>query len=273
MNPLAREPSERSLLLDGGGSVDPVVDRVAELPRQFPVHLARIAPQPRADLGRQQRRDHSVLVRGPHGPVHAQEGSPGALFSAEAQGAAEQALDEPLEAHRHFVKPAPQLRRDPVDHAARYHGLADRRILPPAGTVLEQVVDRDREVMIRRQQPGASGDDAMAIVIGVAGEGHIEAVLQSDQAAHGVRRRRVHADPPVPIQGHEAEGGIDGLVDHSQVESVPLGDRPPVVDAGASQRIDAQLQPGRSNRLHVDDVRQVGHVGVEVVVPVGRGRA
>ena len=67
------------------------------------------------------------------------------------------------------------------------------------GRLLKQVVDRHREVVVRRQQAGAARDDAMAVVIGVAGEGDVEAILQADQALHGVRRRRIHADLAVPV--------------------------------------------------------------------------
>ena len=73
----------------------------------------------------------------------------------------------------------------------------------------EQVVDRDRQVVVGRQQAGAAGDDAVAVVVGVAGEGDVEAVLEADQPLHRVGRRRIHADPAVPVERHEAEGRID----------------------------------------------------------------
>ena len=56
------------------------------------------------------------------------------------------------------------------------------------------------QVVIRRQQARAARDDAMPVVIGVAGEGDVEAVLQADQALHGVRRGGIHADLAVPVE-------------------------------------------------------------------------
>ena len=43
-----------------------------------------------------------------------------------------------------------------------------------------------RQVMIRRHEPGTAGHHTVAIVIGVAGEGDVEAVLQTDQALHRI---------------------------------------------------------------------------------------
>ncbi|MOA27151.1 hypothetical protein D3C78_1480020 [compost metagenome] len=49
--------------------------------------------------------------------------------------------------------------------------------------MLEQVVDGHGQVVIRGQQT-ARGDDAMAVVVRVAGKGHIESFTQTDQALH-----------------------------------------------------------------------------------------
>jgi len=51
----------------------------------------------------------------------------------------------------------------------------------------KQVVDRHRQVMIRGIKTAAGGDHAMPIVVGVAGEGDVELVLEADQALHGIR--------------------------------------------------------------------------------------
>ena len=88
----------------------------------------------------------------------------------------------------------------------------------------EQVVDRDGQVVVRVQQPGARRDDAVAVGVGVVAERDVEAVLQRDQARHRVRRRAVHADLAVVVDGHEAERRIDGAVHDGQVEPVALGD-------------------------------------------------
>ncbi|ANB75427.1 hypothetical protein AYM40_23940 [Paraburkholderia phytofirmans OLGA172] len=66
---------------------------------------------------------------------------------------------------------------------------------------------------------------------GVACNGHVEAVLLANQRLHRIRRRWVHADTPIPIDTYEAEGRIDFVIDHAQVQTVAFGNRPPVVHA------------------------------------------
>ena len=82
-------------------------------------------------------------------------------------------------------------------------------------------------------------------------------VLQRDQAGHRVRARAVHADLAVVIDGHERERRVDLAVDDLDVETVDAIDRLPVVHGSAAERIDAELQSRRTDRLHVDDVPQV----------------
>jgi hypothetical protein len=53
--------------------------------------------------------------------------------------------------------------------------------------VREQVVDRGRQVSVRREQAACGGDDAVPVVVGVAGEGDVEAVLDREQPLHRVR--------------------------------------------------------------------------------------
>ena len=67
----------------------------------------------------------------------------------------------------------------------------------------------DGEVVVGVQQAGGAGDDAVAVVVGVAGPGDVEFVLVGDHAGHGVGAGAVHADAAVPVEGHEAEGGVD----------------------------------------------------------------
>src|ERR1019366_1614953 len=102
--------------------------------------------------------------------------------------------------------------------------------------------------------------DAVAVVVGVAGECDVVAVLQIDQPLHRVCRGRVHADAAVPVQAHEGEGRIDLLADNGEVEPVTLDDPRPVVHAGAAQRIDAQVNAGAADRIYIDNVAEVAHV-------------
>src|SRR6185436_10364496 len=108
-----------------------------ELPGELPVGFARIAPGAPGDFRRQQGWRNAVLVGGPYGAVLAQECGAGALFTTEAQRAVDQAVDEPFEAHRHFVEPPSEFRRHVVDHLAADDGLADARIGAPARAVLK----------------------------------------------------------------------------------------------------------------------------------------
>jgi hypothetical protein len=61
-----------------------------------------------------------------------------------------------------------------IDHLTADHGLADRDFLAPVRAVLEQIVRRHRQVVIRGQQARAARHDTVPVVIGVAGECDIE---------------------------------------------------------------------------------------------------
>ena len=71
----------------------------------------------------------------------------------------------------------------------------------------------------------------------------------------------------------KSEGRIDGLVDDGEVQPVALGNRPPVVDPGAAERIYAQADLRAANGVHVDHIAEVANVGIKVVMPVRRGGA
>ena len=94
--------------------------------------------------------------------------------------------------------------------------------------------------------------------------------LRRDQRGHRGRRRAVHPDLAVPVQRHEPPRGVDDRVHHGQVEPVALGDRTPVVDAGAAQRIGADADAGRPDRVEVHHVGQVVDVGAQEVVRAAR---
>ncbi len=141
------------------------------------------------------------------------------------------------------------------------------------GRLREQIRDRRGQVMIRIQQAGAAGDDAVAVVVGVAGERHVEPVLQRDQSGHGVGRRTIHADLAVPVERHEAEGGVDIGVLHGNLQPVPLGDAAPVGDAGAAQRIGADRKSRAANGVEIDDRAEVVDVVRDEIEPRRRGPA
>ena len=111
----------------------------------------------------------------------------------------------------------------------------------------------------------------MAIVIGVAGEGDIVAVLEADQPPHRVSRRRIHANAAIPVQSHEAERRVHHLADRGQIELVALGDPGPVMNAGAAQRIRAHANAGDPNGIEIDHAAKIVDVGAHEVM-LARGR-
>ena len=141
------------------------------------------------------------------------------------------------------------------------------------GSIAEQIVDGHRQIVIRRHQAAAGGDDAVAVVVGIAGEGHVELVLQADEPLHGIRGGGVHADLPIPIESHETEGGIYRVIDHREIEPVGFRDARPVVHSGAAQRVHAHADSRVAYRVHIQDGAEVAHIGLQVVVSMGGGAA
>src|SRR5437879_4661446 len=118
----------------------------------------------------------------------AQERRSRALLARKTQPAAEQPFDEPLETDRHFVELAMQLARDTVDDAAAHHCFPYRHAVSPRRPMREQIVHANRQIVVGMQESGALGDDAVPVMVSIAGEGHVELVFESDQAAHGIWR-------------------------------------------------------------------------------------
>jgi len=135
----------------------------------------------------------------------------------------------------------------------------------------EEVLDADGKVVVWIEQAGGFGDDAVAIMVSVGGEGDVVFAPVGDHAGHGVGAGAVHADAAVPIAGHEAKGWVYVRVEDLEGKVVLLGDARPVVDSSSSERIDSQLQCGVGEDVEVDDVCQIVDVGGDVVVAVGRG--
>ena len=73
----------------------------------------------------------------------------------------------------------------------------------------EQIVDRDREVVVGVHQPGGGRDDAVAVDVGIVAPGDVETLLEADQARHRIGAGAIHADLAVVVQGHEGERRID----------------------------------------------------------------
>jgi hypothetical protein len=127
--------------------------------------------------------------------------------------------------------------------------------------------------MVWIHQSCTARDDAVPVTIGIVAEGDIEAVFERDQLCHGIGRRTVHADLAVPIQRHELKRRVHRAVHHFHIDTVTFDDRLPVRHPRSAKRIDADLELGVSNNLHIDNRTQIAHVGSDIVVAVGCGRA
>src|SRR3569623_1717689 len=153
---------------------------------------------------------------------------------------------------------------DAIDHLAADDGLADCRLPAPVRPGLEQVMNGYRQIMVGRQQARVTGDDSVPVMIGVAGKGNGEAILQADQALHGIGRGWIHAYAAVPVNRHEAEGRIDSIVHDREVQSISLGDRAPVMHAGPTQRIHAQADARATDRLHVEHAAEIADISRDI---------
>ena len=109
---------------------------------------------------------------------------------------------------------------DAVDQAAAHDRLADGGLGAPVGTIREQIIERDGEVVVGVHQPRRRRHDPVPIGVRIGGERDAKAILEADEAGHRVRVRGVHADLAVVIDGHEGELRIDRGIDDGDVEAV-----------------------------------------------------
>src|ERR1700733_11354612 len=59
------------------------------------------------------------------------------------------------------------------------------------------------------------------------------------------------------------------MVDDREVQPIAFGNRSPVMNACATQRIHPQFELRFTNGVHVDYIAKVADVGRQVIVPVG----
>ena len=121
--------------------------------------------------------------------------------------------------------------------------------------MLEQVIDRHCQVVVRIHQT-RRGDDTVTVIVRIVGKGQIELVTQRQQSRHRAFGGAVHTDCAIFVEMHKAESLINVIVNDSQVQVVVLGNTLPVFDTGTAKRIDAQRQARFLDRRHVDDVGQ-----------------
>ena len=156
--------------------------------REFREPLRGCLARHRQHLRREQGQDDPVLVRGPHAAVTAEERRAGGLLPTERDSAGLQPVDEPLEAHRHLVQLTAVSCDDTVDERGAHQRLADPGVERPVGAMLQQVVDRDGQVVVGVHEARVGGDDAVAVRVSIVPGGDVEGIAGRDEGRHRVGR-------------------------------------------------------------------------------------
>ncbi len=199
-------------------------------------------------------------------PSATEERRPGGLLAAERDGAVEEPRHEPLEAHGHLEESPAQACRDPVDDHGGDERLADRGVGGPPRAVREEVVDRDREVVVGVHEPRIRGHDAVAVGVGVVAGQQVVLVPSGDERRHRRGRGRVHADLPVPVESHEPPRRVDVGVHDREVDAIDLRDEGPVLDGRTAEGIGADADARCPDRVEIDHGSEIADVGVAEVV-------
>src|SRR6202163_3909976 len=97
---LRRQRLQQILLRDRRARVDPVTERHAQFIGETIEQLTGVLFGPRGDLGGEQAENDAVLVGGPDRAIAPDKRGAGALLAGKTERAANQAIDEPFEAHR-----------------------------------------------------------------------------------------------------------------------------------------------------------------------------
>ena len=230
--------------------------------------LRRILARLRGDLDCKQVHDDAVFVGRPNRTVVAQERCSRRLLAAEAHRAVKQSVDKPFETNRNFAEFATNALGDVIDQRARHERLADHGIFAPARAMREQILDSDRQIMVRIHQ-ARRRDDAVTVIIGVVSEGDIVFVFDLEEICHSERRRAVHANFAVVILRHKAERIINVGIDNLEpFDAVSLRNRHPIIQSRAAHGIGADVQAGFSDRVHVNDACQCLDVRHDIIEEV-----
>ena len=180
-----------------------------------------------------------------------------------------QARGKILKAHGDFAQAPVKPFHNPVNQAATHDSLSDGGGTRPLQAVPQQVIDGHGEIVVRIHQPCGGRDNPVAIRIRVAAKGNVELVLKPHQAGHRVRAGAVHADLPIVIHGHEAEGRVHARIHDGEIQTVAFLDRLPVVHGCPAQRVHADLHARAADGVHVEHGAERFDVGPDVVVLVG----
>src|ERR1700722_728283 len=100
----------------------------------------------------------------------------------------------------------------------------------------EQVLNRNRQIMVRVHQTGRGSHNAVTIRVWVVAEGDLILIFQSHKPGHRVWTGAIHANLSVVIHRHEGESWIDDGIDHGNVKPVNRINWLPVIASGSAQR-------------------------------------
>src|SRR5258708_11442041 len=123
--------------------------------------------------------------------------------------------------------------------------------------------------MIWVHQPSGWCDDSMPVGVWIVGECDAVFVLESDKPGHRIRAGTVHANHAVVIDGHERKCRVDDWIHNGNVQLVFSIDGFPIRSGSASKRVDAKLEAGATNRIHINDISQVADVRHDEVFLMG----
>ena len=116
----------------------------------------------------------------------------------------------------------------------------------------KQVVDRDREKVIRVHEAGVARHDAVPIRVCVVARDDIEVIAIGGDGLHDARRRRIHANLAVPVEVHERPLRVDARAEHREVQFVAVADRRPVRLARPAERMRADAHTRFADRGEID---------------------
>ena len=111
------------------------------------------------------------------------------------------------------------------------------------------------------------GNDSVAVVVGVVAECDIVFVFERDKICHCPRRRTVHTNFAVVVKRHEAKRVINVGVDNFNriFNFVDFVNQIPVENAGAAERVCADVQTAVNYGVHVDNAVESFDVGAHVI--------
>src|SRR5262249_9485194 len=150
------------------------------------------------------------------------------FLTAEVTRTVKQAWCKPFEADRDFPELAIKASDYTINEATADKSLPDDRGHRPLGTMSEKVSDSDSEVMVRVHQAGGPGDDSVTVCVRVIAKRDVEAILEFDQAGHGIGAGAIHADFAIMIYRHEGKSRVYVRIHDRNVQAVPVCDRFPV---------------------------------------------